>query len=336
MRSTLLAALVLIGLTVSGFAAQHEADEKVEAGTTIIPAHDEVARIAKATTVSFAKALRAKDFKPFYATLSPEFQAKVTYADFEARYGEFLKRHADIMAVENANPEFNAQPSLTRSGRMHISGFFRLSNGRVDFTYEYFQRSEGWRLAGMHVLLDTTQADAASVLAQLRMRAEKGDADAQLNLGLRLHDGTGAQRNDAEAVQWYRKSAEGGNTMAQVMLGYALLNGQGIAKDAETGIAWYNSAAQSGNPHAQRYLGVAYAEGAGVPKDEGQAAAWFRKAAEQGDLDSQTLYAAMLEEGIGVRQDLAASAIWWRKAADQGDSDARKHLEKLQRSAKTN
>jgi hypothetical protein len=91
MRSTVLAVLALIGLTVPGFAAQNGSDSKAGAGTTI-PAHDEVARVVKATTVSFAKALRAKDLKPFYANLAPEFQPKVSYADFETRYSEFFKR----------------------------------------------------------------------------------------------------------------------------------------------------------------------------------------------------------------------------------------------------
>lgn len=332
MRSTLFTALALIGaIAPCSDTAQGTPEAATEAAATIIPASEEVARIVKATTVSFAKAIKAKDLKSFYDELAPEFRTEVSYAEFESRYAPFKKAHADIRAVENVQAQLSAEPSLTKSGRMHVGGFFLLSNGRVEFTYEYFHRASGWQLAGMHIEIDTAVDDDKDMLADLRAKAERGDAEAQLNLGLRLHDGTSVPRNEVEAVQWYRKAAEGGNAMAQVMLGYALMNGRGVTKDEAAGVGWYKRAAQLGNAHAQRYLGIAYAEGTGVQKDETQAAVWVLKAAKQGEVDAQDLYAAMLEEGIGVRKDLTESIVWWHKAAAQGDVYALKHLEKLQR-----
>ena len=56
-------------------------------------------------------------------------------------------------------------------------------------------------------------------IAELKANAEKGDADAQFNLGLMYHKGQGVPQDDAESVKWYRKAAEQGNVYAQRNLG---------------------------------------------------------------------------------------------------------------------
>lgn len=44
----------------------------------------------------------------------------------------------------------------------------------------------------------------------LRARAERGDADAQYDLGVTYVDGRGVSQDDAEAMRWYRLTAEQG------------------------------------------------------------------------------------------------------------------------------
>lgn len=48
--------------------------------------------------------------------------------------------------------------------------------------------------------------------------AEKGDANAQFNLGLMYHGGLGVSMSEEEAVRWYHKAAENGNVQAQQFL----------------------------------------------------------------------------------------------------------------------
>jgi len=48
--------------------------------------------------------------------------------------------------------------------------------------------------------------------------AEKGDPQAQFNLGLMYHGGLGIPRSEQEAVKWYHKAAEGGYSPARVYL----------------------------------------------------------------------------------------------------------------------
>jgi hypothetical protein len=261
-----------------------------------IPSRDEAVGIAVATTASFAKALKANDLNSFYLSTSPEFQNDVSFAKFESAQVTFVENHADLTAVENVAPLLIADPSTTPKGRLHLNGYFLLTNGRVNFTYEYVYRFSTWTLAGMHVVLaPIADKDASTIVAALREKAEHGDAAAQFNLGLRLHEGSGTPMDDAEAASWYRKAAEQGYANAQLTLGYMLANGKGVAKNDTEAVSWYRKAAENGNAHAQHYFGLMIYAGRGVAQNWTEAAVWFRKAAEQGDADSQTLYGLALE-----------------------------------------
>lgn len=57
-------------------------------------------------------------------------------------------------------------------------------------------------------------------LAELRARAEAGDASAQYYLGDRYDIGLDVPEDKAEAVRWFRLAAEQGYARAQVMLGW--------------------------------------------------------------------------------------------------------------------
>ena len=49
-----------------------------------------------------------------------------------------------------------------------------------------------------------------STLAAMQQAAVQGDAEVQCQLGDRYAEGTGVEKNDAEAARWYRKAAEQG------------------------------------------------------------------------------------------------------------------------------
>ena len=67
-------------------------------------------------------------------------------------------------------------------------------------------------------------------IAALRAKAEKGDAEAQDDLGVMYYKGQGVPKNDAEAVKWFYKAAEQGNAGAQYDLGVMYDNGRGVPK----------------------------------------------------------------------------------------------------------
>lgn len=174
---------------------------------------------------------------------------------------------------------------------------------------------------------NTETPAAEQDVPRLRVLAEEGDSQAQYQLAERLRVGKDLEKDEAEAVKWYRKAAEQGHADAQSALGSAYATGRGIAKDAAEAVGWFRKAAEQGHATAQFYLGVAYANGAGVvKKDEAEATLWFRKAAEQGHNDARFNLALHYANGRGVTKDEAAAAEWYRKAAEQGDSSAQNNL----------
>src|SRR5512132_1569301 len=68
------------------------------------------------------------------------------------------------------------------------------------------------------------EATAASTqqrdeVGPLRQEAERGNANAQFDLGVRYATGKGVAHNDAEAALWIRKAADQGHVQAQFSLG---------------------------------------------------------------------------------------------------------------------
>jgi len=113
-------------------------------------------------------------------------------------------------------------------------------------------------------LLSSSRLLAAERLDQLRARAEKGDASAQADLGIKCATGEGVAKDPAEAVKWFRKAAEQGVAGAQNNLGVADENGVGVLKDEIEALAWFNISAIEGVGGAlknrdtlERKLGVA-------------------------------------------------------------------------------
>ena len=62
--------------------------------------------------------------------------------------------------------------------------------------------------------------------------AEKGHVAAQYNLALLYANGSGVEKNDPEAIKWFRKSAQAGFPQAQRNLGFCYQEGRGVEQDA--------------------------------------------------------------------------------------------------------
>jgi TPR repeat protein len=68
--------------------------------------------------------------------------------------------------------------------------------------------------------LSAQQSEAdRKLLADVRAKAEKGDAKSQLELGWTFHNGSlGVAKDETEAATWYRKAAEQNCAAAQLSL----------------------------------------------------------------------------------------------------------------------
>jgi len=161
-----------------------------------------------------------------------------------------------------------------------------------------------------------------AAVADTRVRAEAGDAEAQFRLGRMYLYGDGVPQDHDQSVAWFRKAAAQGHPKAQNNLGIAFADGLGVPKDEAQAVEWYRKAAAQGEMLAQSNLGVIYSSGDGVPQDLAQAASWYRKAADQGFAPAQFYLGALYDSGRGVPQDPAQAVEWYRKAAAQGFPEA--------------
>ncbi|MBC8207113.1 MAG: sel1 repeat family protein [Kiritimatiellales bacterium] len=86
--------------------------------------------------------------------------------------------------------------------------------------------------------------------------AERGNAKAQLKLGLCYYNGQGVEPNPAEAVRWFRLAAKQKNAEAEFYMGRAYNTGEGVKKDDEVAYAWFERAAQKGHRQAAEWRSI--------------------------------------------------------------------------------
>ncbi|HEX8262321.1 MAG TPA: tetratricopeptide repeat protein, partial [Allosphingosinicella sp.] len=122
------------------------------------------------------------------------------------------------------------------------------------------------------------RGDYAGAVAEWRPLADKGNADAQFNLGQAYKLGRGVTANAGVAQSWYEKAARQGHEQAQVNVGLLLYNG-GRRQEA---MPWIRKAADLGDPRAQYILGTELFNGDLVGKDWPRAYALMLKAADGG------------------------------------------------------
>jgi tetratricopeptide (TPR) repeat protein len=123
-----------------------------------------------------------------------------------------------------------------------------------------------------------TRGDYAGAVAEWRPLADRGNADAQFNLGQAYKLGRGVPVNAGLAQSWYEKAARQGHEQAQVNVGLLLYNG-GRRQEA---LPWIRKAADLGDPRAQYILGTELFNGDLVAKDWPRAYALMLKAADGG------------------------------------------------------
>ena len=97
--------------------------------------------------------------------------------------------------------------------------------------------------------------------------ANRGMAEAQINLGMMFESGQGVLQNFDEAIKWYQLAASQGLIKAQEKLN--LLVSKATAAQVNFG------------------LGVAFENGQGVPQDIMEAIRWYQLAADQGLIKAQ-------------------------------------------------
>src|SRR6266705_3256885 len=104
----------------------------------------------------------------------------------------------------------------------------------------------------------------AQALARIKANAEKGEAGAQLELGLLYASGRGVARDVVKAAKWHRKAADQGLAQAQYQLGLDYANGEGVKTSQSEASRWFRKAAEQGMVEAQYEMGLCCLSGRGL------------------------------------------------------------------------
>jgi len=103
-----------------------------------------------------------------------------------------------------------------------------------------------------HGLAD--QRGQAKSLPDLRKLADRGDAEAQWQLGVRYHTGEDVAHDDAQAMQWFQRAAEQGHVTAQATLGAYYWAGRGVPEDLSKAYFWSAIALAQGDENSKSRL----------------------------------------------------------------------------------
>lgn len=164
---------------------------------------------------------------------------------------------------------------------------------------------------------------AQAPLDRLTALAEKGDAEAELLVGLKY-----LAKNDTLAARWLDRSAHAGNALAENALGALYQHGRGVKTDLAEAERLYQASAAQGNRHAMANLAILYA-GASDKPNFAAAALWFQRSAALGYVDAQFNLAVLYERGDGVPQSLLDAYKWYAIAGRAGDAVARTRAEAI-------
>lgn len=167
------------------------------------------------------------------------------------------------------------------------------------------------------LLLMMTSVNADD-LTDIQRKAADGDAKAQTELAMRLRDGKGIEKNDAEALMWAHKAADAGNADAMDIVGFAYLRGAVVKRNPAIAIAYFKAAAHD-SASAAFNLGQCYFGAQGTEQDCEKALEWWKKAAEKGHGRAAAVAAMAYRSGEGVAADPKLARQLAERAAELND-----------------
>jgi len=148
--------------------------------------------------------------------------------------------------------------------------------------------------------------------------AQKGDKQAQLEVGRMYEKGRGVDQDMKKAVAWLEKSAAQGQPTAKAELGTLYFEGDGVAANYSKAFVLLSAAATAKVPSAQFYLARIYEQGKGTRQNLTAALKWYREAAKNGYYPAQAASKAV-QAKIAARQAPKPKPVVIHKDNDTGN-----------------
>ena len=128
----------------------------------------------------------------------------------------------------------------------------------------------------------TKKLEDETFVKELKSKAESGDAEAMLDLGVSYRSGKhGIAKDDKQARAWAERAADLGYVKAIATLGFYLCKGIGGGRYSTLGLYYMTKAAMLGSDVAAMNMAINFQNGFfGLPRNVEQARFWFTQLAE--------------------------------------------------------
>ena len=170
--------------------------------------------------------------------------------------------------------------------------------------------------------IDTSEQEEIEEFKSNLVKAQGGDAQAQLKVAKSYKFGDGVEENDKEAFYWFEKAAKQGVAQAQCSLGMIYAMGNSFVKpNPQESIKWFELSAAQNEVEAIYSLGVSYQNGIGVKVNEQKFLECYKKAADLGHETAQSnygnYYMSKVLEKNGTDADKATALKYLKLSAAQ-------------------
>ena len=221
-------------------------------------------------------------------------------------------------------------PSLLEAAELNIKANEMFYKGWAKYNKETPNLPKAKPFLGVAAILGNVQAQIAMGIYYATQETSKGSVPTRwqrLLSRLENRKTPVVTPDDIIAIKWWTLAAENGSLWAQHRMGWCYFDGSGVEKNHAEAIKWFSRAAEQDEPWSQYRLGLCYQGGEGVEKDDRKAFECFNKAAEQGIDKAQFETGKCYEQGCGVSRDADKAKYWYIKAARQGVQEARDLLQ---------
>ncbi|EJK71561.1 hypothetical protein THAOC_06983 [Thalassiosira oceanica] len=168
--------------------------------------------------------------------------------------------------------------------------------------------------------------DDAPMLAMIRKRVDKGDAEAITLLGEHYYYGDlGLTKDVPRAIELWTEAAELGSIYAHYHLGHMYCTGNGVEEDKPRGIHHWQQAAIKGDVESRHNLGLAEYENGNY----GHAVQHWMISAKMGYEQSLNNIKVMFKEGQATKAIYAGALLGYRDAVEEMKSPQREDAKRL-------
>lgn len=249
------------------------------------------------------------------------------------RFDDIRQLKEDLLSL-GADDQQSSMARKPEKGRNFLK--VALTVSLVAVAYFGFVIFQNWKtrnavLTGTayHSGADGFKQDYKQALKWWLIAAERGDAEAENNIGTLYMFGQGVPVDYKKALYWLRLSSAHGNLQAKSNLGILYMKGQGVKRNDKKAFRLTQKAAEAGIPLAENNLGYMYLKGRGVKVNYKKALRWIDRGVENGDAYALYHKGYMYEKGLGLPKSKKKAILFYRKAVAKNLDRARVRLNRL-------